>query len=80
LSKGMSLEQLKEQLEGNAQKRCAEQEKTIKNLIEQNKRMVDLIKDKETEIRQLQNRCYAISRGVLCVFCNIKHKCNAKKC
>jgi DNA-binding transcriptional MerR regulator len=78
LSKGMSLEQLKDQLEGDAQKRCAEQEKTIKSLIEQNKRFAETIQDQQKIIRAIQNRCRALTGGLMCLFCDFKQDCKAK--
>lgn len=71
MTKGISLEQFKNQLESNATKRCEAQEKTIKELHEQ-------IKDKDEWIRVLQNRCYTLSYGALCGHCGGKDNCKSK--
>jgi sensor histidine kinase YesM len=78
VAKGLSLEQFKDILDTEAQKRCREQENTIKNLIGQNKRLIELVKDKEKELVQMQNRCYAMTRGAICIFCNCKDSCQVR--
>ena len=68
MGKGISLQQLKENLEGEAQTRCQAQEKTIKDLFEK-------IKEKNDIIRVLQNRCYVQTRGTWCTLCGMKSTC-----
>jgi DNA-binding transcriptional MerR regulator len=78
LSKGMNLEQLRESLDTDAQKRCAEQEKTIKSLIEQNKRFAETIQDQQNTVRAIQNRCKALTGGIMCLFCDFKQDCKSR--
>lgn len=72
MAKGINLEEFKNQLDTDAQKRCAAQEETIRNLIKQNK-------EQNIEINQLQNRCWALTRGVMCLVCRARDRCKAKK-
>lgn len=78
MAKGINLEEFKNQLDTDAQKRCIAQEKTIKDLHEVIKNNNQIIKQQETLIMQLQNRCYAQTRGILCIFCGVKNKCEAR--
>lgn len=75
--KGISLQQMKEQLEGDAQRRCEAQEKTIKDLHYEIK-MKDVQIEKHLDtIRVLQNRCFAQTHGVICIFCEYRHECRS---
>jgi hypothetical protein len=70
-AKGLSLEQLKSELETDAQKRCIAQENTIKDLHE-------TIKKQEKLIIQLENRCFVYTRGLACLFCSERNTCKAR--
>lgn len=71
MSKGISLEQFRNELEGDAQRRCLNQEKTIKELQTE-------IKEKDKLIQRLENRCFLTTRGTLCIFCFMKKDCTAR--
>lgn len=58
----MNLEEFKKQMNTEAQERCNQQEKTIKELHEQ-------IKGLQHTVKIMQNRCHAQTLGVLCMFC-----------
>ena len=80
--KGMNLQEFKETLEGDAQKRCKAQEQTIKDLHSELKSkddhietLLESIKKRDHTITMLQNRCFAQTRGLLCMFCGYKHSC-----
>lgn len=79
MAKGLSLEQFKEKLDTDAQKRCIAQEKTIKELNAQVEQYKGLLKDRDKMIETLQNRCFAQTRGVICFFCGYKNTCNNYK-
>ena len=72
--KSMTLEQFKTELQTDATKRNAEQEKTIKRLIAENKRL-------ETENQAIQKRfwkCYSsVNIGIPCLFCRAKSICRS---
>lgn len=74
-SKSISLEEFREKLDTDAQRRCKEQEKTIRDLIAQNKQLYELLKDRQKDIQALQNRCYSYSRGLICLFCGMRNSC-----
>jgi DNA anti-recombination protein RmuC len=75
MSKGISLEQFRNQLEGDAQKRCEAQEKTIKELTERLKNTEELSKDKDHLIAALQNRCWVFTQGTMCHYCDCRWTC-----
>ena len=77
MGKGLSLEQFKEQLETDATKRCAAQEKSIKELHETLKNRDEYIAALKHRIITLENKCYVGTRGVLCIFCTDKGVCKA---
>ena len=68
----MNLQDLKKQFESDTTKRAEQQEKTIS-------RQYALIKQQEILINQLENRCLAITRGTLCMFCSEKRNCEPYK-
>lgn len=68
MKNGINLEDLRSQLETDATKQNLVQEKTIK-------RLNWIISEKEKDIITLSNRCYALSKGSLCIFCMIKARC-----
>lgn len=71
----MNLHELKKELESDASKRCAEQEKTIKNLHEQ-------IKERDKLVGQLMNRCRvnsSILGGALCFWCGCREECETRQ-
>lgn len=79
MAKGISLEQFKNQLDTDAQKRCLVQEKTIRELSSQVKSLNELLKDRDNLTTVLQNRCFALGGRVLCLFCGCKNTCTAYK-
>ena len=58
------------EMESEASMRCEVQAKTINKLLEESKQQAEYIV-------LLQNRCYAQSRGFLCLFCNIRKTCKS---
>lgn len=56
MGKGINLEEFRNQLDTDAQKRCLAQEKTIKELNSQLSQLKGLLKDRDKLIVQLQNR------------------------
>lgn len=66
----MNLEEFKQRMNTEAQERCNQQEKTIRELHAK-------IADQQAIIRSLQNRCFAQTRGLLCIFCGkeVKSTC-----
>lgn len=66
----MNLEEFKQRMNTEAQERCNQQEKTIKDLHAK-------IAEQQNIIRSLQNRCYVQTGGVLCLFCGkeVKSTC-----
>lgn len=75
MPKGISLEQFREQIETDASRRCIAQEKTIKELNEQIKSLTSQIDEEADDIRALSNRCFALSHGLLCIFCGMRKRC-----
>lgn len=75
MAKGINLEQFRNQLDTDAQQRCLAQEKTIKELNLQVNQFKGLLKDRDTLIIQLQNRCFAQTRGLICLFCGCRNTC-----
>lgn len=73
----MKLEQLRRELDTDARQRCQAQEETIKNLIDQNKRLSGLLREREDDIRALQNRCFVFTRGTFCSTCLMRSSCSA---
>lgn len=74
----MNLEQFKERLDTDAQRRCLAQEKTIKDLHEKLKDY-KITQEKQSDyIRFLENRCFEHTRGVTCIFCRYKNTCQAR--
>ena len=85
MSQGINLEQFKNKLDTDAQQRCLNQEKTIKELNftikTQGKTIKDLngiIEREEDSIRILQNRCKALSNGVFCDRCGMRNICKSQ--
>lgn len=75
----MKLHEFKAALESDATIKAAEQEKTIKKL---HNRISDLEKslaEKEKSKQQLMSRCFAQTRGAICMFCGFKEECGALK-
>ena len=79
MAKGMNLEQFKDQLDTDAQKRCIAQEKTIKELLYRCEQYKSLLKDRDKTIEQLQNRCFAQTKGLICLFCGFASDCKARR-
>lgn len=74
----MNLEQFKKQFESDAQKRSAQQEKTIKELHAKIASLDAAIKERDERIQIMENRCYVTNHGVLCLFCGYKKTCKAR--
>lgn len=58
----MNLEEFKQQMNTEAQERCNQQEKTIKELHQK-------IKELRETVRIMQNRCFAQTSRLICMFC-----------
>lgn len=58
----MNLEEFKRQMNTETQERCNQQEKTIKELHQK-------IKELRETVRIMQNRCFAQTSGLICMFC-----------
>lgn len=71
----MKIEELRQQLDSDARKRCTAQEKTIHDLILRNKKLEERLKDRQDDIHALQNRCFAMTHGVMCIFCRMRETC-----
>jgi len=74
----MNLEEFRSELDTDAQKKCLAQEQTIHELNEQKKDMVKTIESRNKLIKQLQNRCIALTHGTICLFCGIKDECESR--
>lgn len=76
MSKGISLEDFKKQLEGSAQQKVEEQEKYIRKLEGQlqKAKLKNIEQDKEAYF--LFNRCRALSQGTLCQYCGLSQRCH----
>lgn len=70
--KGMNLDQLRTELDTEAQKRCRAQEKTIKEM------EVQLIQRKD-DTTFLANRCFVHTHGLLCSLCRMRDRCSCYK-
>ncbi len=79
MAKGISLEQLKVELDTEAQQKCAKQNNTIKSLNNKIQSLLEILIKKENSINALQNRCFALSKMELCLFCEFKENCSALK-
>lgn len=75
MPKGISLEQFREQLETDAVRRNAAQEKTIKEQAEQIKSLRAIVLDKNHAVLMLSRRCKALTHGLICDCCDIKGHC-----
>lgn len=75
MGKGINLEEFRNQLDTDAQKRCLAQEKTIKELNSQVAQLKGLLKDRDKLIIQLQNRCFVYTHGLICSFCGCRNTC-----
>lgn len=68
----MNLNEFREALKSDATERCEEQEKTIKELHRQLKEKDEEIAKQKDDKRALMNRCKALTRGALCLFCTFQ--------
>lgn len=82
MSKGMSLEELRNNLEGDAQKKLTKAEEEIQNLKNKNKALEGALYNTRKEVEEkdkqsyyLFNRCRALSRETMCPFCGIRYQC-----
>lgn len=76
MSKGISLEDFKKQLEGSAQQKVEEQEKYIRKLEGQLQKAKLKNIEQDQEAYFLFNRCRALSMGTLCQHCGLSQRCN----
>jgi hypothetical protein len=74
----MDLNELKQQLDSDAQRRCKDLEIENRNLKSANRSLLDLLKERDSSISGLQNRCYAFTRGTICHMCIIKIPCSGR--
>jgi predicted RNase H-like nuclease (RuvC/YqgF family) len=75
----VKLDELRKELDSDARQRCETQEKTIKDLIAQNKHLLALLDDRQKDIEKLQNICLVATRGAVCLFCNFRNTCSARR-
>lgn len=68
----LKLAEFRQQLETDASRRADNQAKTIRELHEK-------LAEKDRAIRHLENRCYVLTRGTICLFCGYKDRCSAKQ-
>lgn len=76
MSKGISLEDFKKQLEGSAQQKVEEQEKYIRKLEGQLQKAKLKNIEQDQEAYFLFNRCRALSMGTLCQHCGLSQRCH----
>ncbi len=76
--KTMNLEQFKEALSSDAQKRCNQLSETVRELQGNVRMLNDVIAIKNKAVHQLQNRCFAQTRGSLCPFCGFYDECTSR--
>ena len=76
MARGMSLEEFRKELESNAtveneqlKKKIEELEKKIKNQSAEIKWQKEEMSYQRKSIEQLQHRCFAQTRGSICMFC-----------
>lgn len=75
MSKGISLEDFKKQLEGSAQQKVEEQEKYIRQLEGRLQKAKLKILELDEEAYFLFNRCRVLSFGSLCQHCGLSQRC-----
>lgn len=82
MSKGMSLEELRNNLEGDAQKKVQTLEERVKQLEKEKQDLLTTrnglrndIVNMEKESYYLFNRCRALSQGTMCQFCGLRYRC-----
>ena len=73
----MDLDEMKQRLEGDAQRRVRQMEQENRHLVKVIRRKEDIIKDKNRQLRALYNRCAVLSRGTeMCQsWCALKMEC-----
>lgn len=78
MARGISLVELRKELESDATKRCEQQERTIKDLIAQLKQAEKNNDALVLMCGQLFNRCHVLNpMGAMCVFCGFRAECRA---
>jgi hypothetical protein len=82
MAKGMSIEELRKSLESDATKQLDELKTENENLTAANKYLkahggeqLEKILEQQKIILQLENRCIALSGGVMCDWCGLKVSC-----
>lgn len=74
----VKLDDLKQELYGNSLDENKRLAKENMELHESNDKLHKYSKELETEVEQLQNVCFALTRGTLCLFCG-HTKCRRKR-
>lgn len=69
MARGINIEDLRTQLESDATKRNVVQEKTIQEQINKIKILESNVVEYKQNFKALTNRCYVLSHGALCAFC-----------
>ena len=75
----MKLHEFKAALESDATIKAAEQEKTIKKLHNRINDLEKSLAEKEKSKQQLMSRCFAQTRGAICMSCGFKEECGVLK-
>jgi DNA-binding transcriptional MerR regulator len=75
MAKGFSLEQLRDQLETDATRRNASQEKTIREQNEQIASLKKRITVQTIAVAAMSRRCRALTHGLFCRFCTVSSDC-----
>lgn len=78
MAKGLSLIELKNELDTEAQKKVLKLEQMICELKEHNTNISEVLASRNKLIGQLQNRCKALTQGSLCMVCGLKNECNTR--
>jgi len=76
MSKGISLDELKKQLEGSAQQKVEEQEKYIHKLEGQLQKAKLKNIEQDKEAYALFNRCKVSPLGMMCHWCGLSQRCH----
>ena len=72
----MDLDEMKQRLEGDAQRRVRQMEQENRHLVNVIRRKEDITKEKNRQLRVLYNRCFDTSRSNgMCFFCGLKREC-----
>jgi hypothetical protein len=77
MSSGISLEQLRAQLDSEAQKKCVALELANKQYVKIVNELIEANRILMIDLGQLQNRCWIQCRGLFCRCCTFQFSCIA---